>query len=792
MSLLITLGLKPKKTLPGVAGAVAESGDDAPAPARAAGGGSADKAKNPSRQDRDKRELSDLRADIDAIVAQITALVLGGIADDAGRKRVNEDLGKLKAVLAKAGKIADPKAATKAFGAALGPAQALLARAQGTKEAVDVVQAKLTPLLVPARAGLAALAAPTRAVLQAELDALQADIRRYVEAGDATALQAIVAPRLAKLHKLATGLPKVSAQADAELARAAKLVQALDAARSADLQARLADLQAKKQAGWPAGKTLDEIAAAVDGVSAGVKTLIEDAEAVKNRLAIADEIAKLRKRVDALKPRTDKASAAPVPRFIDNWQQRVRSALADFAKYEAANNLKSCEVMFSQLGAALDSLEQAKTRYAAHRAKFVAARDGTIKAALAVKLQPATLAALRTKSINAKGSEIEALAEGGQIGKADQAVDAWQKAAKTWGESQATYNNLRSGHPKVGAMKDLIGQPGGGEVFDAIVADLPEDTQAVNVNAAIEARFDITVKQFNHRDQPKDADGNPYPDKSKALNPKAPQKGLKDLYRVLRMVPVKDVKYTEKIVDYQEQGRGAYFQPGVFNDEIVMYAGRPDDASNTTTLGGVVAPEDQARVAPENQPQGGDQVNWYSYAALHEVAHGLDDARKVMKPMMGEAGWESHGTGAIAKKVAAFFSYDADYIESMMDSGNNTPPKKRPKRPPEVKTDAEWESNRRDAERWVTESRETFNPWDKGDAAKRNAIGGRVYQEAYAGDWVSYHLAARATGIRGYQFRSSAEWFAELYAAFHIGKLSPKHKYAAWLQRLKVESESAS
>ena len=125
-----------------------------------------------------------------------------------------------------------------------------------------------------------------------------------------------------------------------------------------------------------------------------------------------------------------------------------------------------------------------------------------------------------------------------------------------------------------------------------------------------------------------------------------------------------------------------------------------------------------------------------------------------------------------------------------IESKNNVPPKKRPKRPSHVRTDAEWDVLRRAAETWVTESRSPFDPWDKGDVAKANAIGGRVYHESYPGDWVSYQLAARAKGIRGYQFRAPGEWFAELYAAYHSGKLSPKHAAAGWLEKLKVESES--
>ena len=75
---------------------------------------------------------------------------------------------------------------------------------------------------------------------------------------------------------------------------------------------------------------------------------------------------------------------------------------------------------------------------------------------------------------------------------------------------------------------------------------------------------------------------------------------------------------------------------------------------------------------------------------------------------------------------------------------------------------------------------------------KDRQIAGRVYHEAYEGTWVSYSYAARAQGITGYQFRAPAEWFAELYAAFHCEKLNPKHPATPWLRKLKAESKTSS
>ncbi|MFN0185267.1 MAG: hypothetical protein ACKVQR_15760, partial [Aquabacterium sp.] len=769
------------------AGRVGAPTTDGGSGADAAGGkgGSAEGSSDASAGPRDQAQ---------ELLSQITALVLGGLENDAARKSLNAELKKLQAGFDKAARAGKAAAQDKAYAAVRDAAARVLERAQVTNTGEDFAAAKLEPLFAQAAKSVTGL--PTgraRQVLLAELESLRADAARYETAGDATALQSIVQPRLLKLARVSGAIPALAAALMKNLADAEAAITPLEAAASADLRARLAALKEQAASDFPAGHTLDEIDAEDRIIGPAAAALVNEARALGVTLSRRAEIAKLRKRLDGLKPRLDKTTEAGQPAFIDKRQKTLQQLRANFDKFEAKDDLKSCEVLFSNIGAQLDAVEAAKRNHAAARKAYDDARAGGIAQAKAAKLLPAKLAALRNKALDAEGARIEKLLGDGKLPKATKAVAAWLKQARTWAKAPAAYNNMRSGHPVKGAMKDLIDEPGGGAVFDAIVADLPEDTSTETMTDAMDARFGVKVSQFNHRkpgqDKAPDTIG-----KQVKTRPDQPQKNLKDLYRILRMVPVRDVKTIERITDYTEETGAkdpSYFSPGVFNDDIVMMAGRPTDAdTHPTGDPASIVPPGEALDPRAEIPGGGPIiVNYYTHTVLHEVAHGLDDEHGVMKKHGAEAGWESHGVGHVADVVARFYSYDAGYVKDMLKN-KGTPPAKRPRRPKDVKTDKAWDDARLEVERWAAQSVEGDSPWGKPANAKANAIGGRVYHEAYEGDWVSYHLAARRLGISDYQFRSPAEWFADMYALFYLDKLNPSHPSAGWLEALKAEAEA--
>ncbi|MFY9479878.1 MAG: hypothetical protein WAQ08_19750 [Aquabacterium sp.] len=72
----------------------------------------------------------------------------------------------------------------------------------------------------------------------------------------------------------------------------------------------------------------------------------------------------------------------------------------------------------------------------------------------------------------------------------------------------------------------------------------------------------------------------------------------------------------------------------------------------------------------------------------------------------------------------------------------------------------------------VTErSRGSYSPWFENTAVN---VGGRAYVESYDNEWWSYEHASRApTRVNNYQWRSPAEWFAEVYAITWLKKVKP-------------------
>jgi hypothetical protein len=66
---------------------------------------------------------------------------------------------------------------------------------------------------------------------------------------------------------------------------------------------------------------------------------------------------------------------------------------------------------------------------------------------------------------------------------------------------------------------------------------------------------------------------------------------------------------------------------------------------------------------------------------------------------------------------------------------------------------------------------------DDPETIAKIAVNNQVFQQDRQ-KWWRYDEAARREMVRDYRFRSPAEWFAEVYAVFMLGKLAPTHPCA--------------
>lgn len=192
--------------------------------------------------------------------------------------------------------------------------------------------------------------------------------------------------------------------------------------------------------------------------------------------------------------------------------------------------------------------------------------------------------------------------------------------------------------------------------------------------------------------------------------------------------------------------------------------------------------------APANE----DDIDYFDFANVHETGHAVDDRLRFMASRAGESqvkfgGWVVHGSNieAIAKQVVKKYGPDhaqvlEPYAADVIIGAKVEKPVVDPADQIAVNTACE------DILKWFDIATKCSPWWDHAASKEITMLDGRVYQEAYPRTWVSYPFSERAKGITGYQFRAPGEWFAELYAAFHLGKLKPGHPARQWLSSLQL------
>jgi hypothetical protein len=674
-------------------------------------------------------------------------------------------------------------------------AKALVDLAEKFKQEREVFMAKFKKITnLPKARKLAA--APPKKLIPTEVKAFQA---RYIPFNDAknagrfvTAEKAIAPLQLA-INALVAAKETYDAQKEdyeKELAAVADLAAAKTLAEAGLTepliiakvkpfnQANTAVEEAAKREDWLAAK------AGVPALKDAAAKLLE-AKGGANGAKTLEDQGEIKKKIANLKSRTDAASDNGVPPFIDTLQKTVRDRLKAVNDLVDTGDYAGAEIGLKALLAELAAMEKAKADYA----KYSKARDDAekeIEKLTKKPLEPPALAQQSAKSLKATGDRATKQANAGKLDKATATLAAWVTEAKAWKEAKAAYDNLTTDpNPDETKLKNLVKLPGGGKVLDSLMSQMPDDKPQKFVMAAMTARFGFSVEQFKEKNPDKLEDLDP----TKVISPDLPDKSLKAMYEILRKVPVRNVKgKVNKLIRFDEDAGGAAYSGG--KKKIVwMYCGRANDPNGSQQKfneSGTIMPEGED-VDPDCEAVNDDPVPYFDFATLHEIGHAVDDKKGLMKPgTVWNTGpdWLTHSSDEVAAIAATHFKYDADFVKATLKDKNSKPP-------PDVTTvpstsnDKDWKNARNLVVAWCQSVREGNALWNKASRSKQLVIVDRVYQEAYANDWVSYKFQARSKGISGYQFRSSAEWFAELYAAYFSKKLKPSHPLAAEFAKLK-------
>ncbi|UWQ35644.1 hypothetical protein K3555_24080 (plasmid) [Leisingera sp. M527] len=359
--------------------------------------------------------------------------------------------------------------------------------------------------------------------------------------------------------------------------------------------------------------------------------------------------------------------------------------------------------------------------------------------------------------------------------------------ARAIGTSAFVMAEMRANTPPTDKdIKEILSRPNGTDELDAMIDNLEPEAQRAVVKVAFKARFGCDIKNFNNENL---APATEIAD----ANLKGPN--IVAFYKAMQDLPLDHTLNNDSLQKFavNEAAKGGSMYQG--NEKrIVMHEGDAGASPNYAfgsddavgSLDDAATPEERAELE-KCKPANEEPVTFFNWNTLHEVGHAVDDKQSFMKSNGGKkeyGGWTEHGMdiAAIAEKIATKFSYDKAYATEYMahNKGAHVPDKPAG----ETCTDEEWESRRIKMQAHIDMASEPAQPWSSMAIAKKIEIGGVVYQESYPNTWNSYLLGERAKGITGYQFRAPGEWFSELYAAYHSGKLKPNHPAVGWLAKL--------
>lgn len=325
--------------------------------------------------------------------------------------------------------------------------------------------------------------------------------------------------------------------------------------------------------------------------------------------------------------------------------------------------------------------------------------------------------------------------------------------------------------PTPDEVKKILAQPDGDKKIDALVAMGGPDAKRAILTVAFEARFGCKLQITG-----------------KAAGDETPTPDIQRFYENMAKLPEKHTLKNDSILTFDDDYSRSGSDYGGHNRKLNMREGAARSSSGYM-MGGEAALG--TPVDPKCLPANDDVVQYFDWNTLHEAGHAVDDKYRFMASRSGQAafgGWTEYGRDVrrVAEKLVAEFDYDRDYIQALL---SKVPDPAIPE-PKSGVDPVEWERRRVHVKAWVEAARSDNAPWETNSTAQRLKLkSGEIIHEAYDwGSWVGYLASERGNGVTGYQFRSPLEWFSELYAAFHSGKLKQAHPAYTWLNDLKTQN----
>lgn len=284
------------------------------------------------------------------------------------------------------------------------------------------------------------------------------------------------------------------------------------------------------------------------------------------------------------------------------------------------------------------------------------------------------------------------------------------------------------------------------ELLERALKAAAEEKRQAAFKAALEQRFGLTI----------------------TIPPAMENTHFDQFYDMMDRLPIQQTSQSSlKELTYDKSSSGAAFWPGGPGKVEMGNFGAAETWDYKNPVTGATEP-----------------MTAFSINSLHEIGHAVDEKYGIMAKNSKNPGcgkWEDETLDSVIKafikdlKATAGNALTADdptltmlFDNALTKAAIVAPSTNRSSvkdtddsEKPGTMGDPEWQIVKGYLNKAV-QIREDNWPWGTG---KEVTLDGRAYHESYSGSWVSYDPTARTgTEVRDYQFRSPAEWFAELYA----------------------------